>query len=242
MTRKRKCKGKTKHHNLAPSPAAAKSTVLPRPSPVDSAGDSSCYNDIELSGASDRLPPALPIDSTEQCNLASHLPTQSTDQVLRASTFAASAGADATANANIAMPISYANIARLSVPVASDNTSAVNEGNHPSRNLKAIAGCNASSELEVAPRIKWLHLSSFLNSVTTDNIIAYVSKHTTIDSSLISCHMLVKKNVVVKTLKRVNFKIGVPSSHYESLLNSAIWPADVNVRPFEFFRNQERHN
>lgn len=76
-------------------------------------------------------------------------------------------------------------------------------------------------------------------TVTSDDIIAYVVKHTKIEKHLLSCHRLVKKDTPENTLKRVNFKLGVSENLLELLLNPDIWPENVTVRPFRFFNERK---
>lgn len=80
-----------------------------------------------------------------------------------------------------------------------------------------------------------MHLSSFKNTVTEDDIISYVSKHLDIDKLHISCFKLVKKDTAVDDLKFVNFKLGVTSSFYDNLLNPDLWTMDIKVRAFVDF-------
>ncbi|XP_017468772.1 PREDICTED: uncharacterized protein LOC108360840 [Rhagoletis zephyria] len=102
-------------------------------------------------------------------------------------------------------------------------------------NKKTVWGANTNIELEVAVRHKWLHLSSFSKSVTEDNIIDYVAKHSTVNKNSMSCYKLVKKGTPDADLKRINFKLGVPEYSFDSILNSDLWPVNVAVRPFRFF-------
>lgn len=85
-----------------------------------------------------------------------------------------------------------------------------------------VVGTNANADLDVSIRSKWLHLSSFANSVTEDNILDYVVNHAGVPKNSLMCHKLVKKDTPISTLKRVNFKLGVPETLYEKLLNSDI--------------------
>ncbi|XP_036340175.1 uncharacterized protein LOC118749485 [Rhagoletis pomonella] len=101
-----------------------------------------------------------------------------------------------------------------------------------------VVGSNDSTELSVAIRNKWLHLSSFDPQVSAEDIKKYVAKHAGIDADSLACYMLVKKDDPVGKHKRVNFKLGVSSVNYQKLLSSSLWPANVRVRPFRFFQKQ----
>lgn len=100
---------------------------------------------------------------------------------------------------------------------------------------RVVVGENNNAELDVVVKKRWVHLSSFKNTVTEDDIIAYVSKHLDVDKLHISCYKLVKKDTVVSDLKYVNFKLGVTSSFYDNLLKPDLWTADIKVRPFVDF-------
>ncbi|XP_036347464.1 uncharacterized protein LOC118756833 [Rhagoletis pomonella] len=108
-----------------------------------------------------------------------------------------------------------------------------------SKSKDVVVGRNVlSTELEVAVK-KWLHISSFkphISSVTADDVISYVAKHFGIENKYISCFILVKKGISVTDLDSVNFKLGVSSSFYNTLLDANLWPLGINVRPFRFFQ------
>lgn len=98
-----------------------------------------------------------------------------------------------------------------------------------------VVGDNNNTELDVVVQKKWVHLSSFKNTVTEDQIIDYVGKRLDIDKSHISCFKLVKKDVSVNDLKFVNFKLGVSPGFYDALFKPELWTADIKVRPFKGF-------
>lgn len=103
------------------------------------------------------------------------------------------------------------------------------------RTRRVVFGQNNNSELEVALKYKWVHLSSFKTSVTEENIILYLMKHLKIDREQIVCYKLVKKGSSMDHLKFVNFKLGIISSHYEGLFNPQLWSSAIKIRPFTFF-------
>lgn len=105
----------------------------------------------------------------------------------------------------------------------------------PSRMRRVVFGQNNNSELAVALKFKWVHLSSFKPSVTEENIISYVMKHLKIDKEQLVCYKLVKKEKSMDDLKYVNFKLGITSAHYEGLFNPQLWSSAIKVRPFAFF-------
>lgn len=106
------------------------------------------------------------------------------------------------------------------------------------RRRPVVLGTNTSDELEVVIVKKWIHLSSFKPTVETDQIISYVEKHTKIDKQHMLCYKLVKKDADVTELRRVNFKLGISPSFYNEILNPAIWPNNIRVRPFVNFQKK----
>ncbi|XP_017466463.1 PREDICTED: uncharacterized protein LOC108359223 isoform X2 [Rhagoletis zephyria] len=103
-----------------------------------------------------------------------------------------------------------------------------------------VVGTNISKDLDVAVRYKWLHLASFSPSVSEENIINYVSNQAGLNKDILVCYKLVKKDVEISSLKRVNFKLGVPETMFSNLLSSEIWPTNVTVKPFRFFPKDQQ--
>ncbi|XP_036339739.1 uncharacterized protein LOC118749055 [Rhagoletis pomonella] len=117
------------------------------------------------------------------------------------------------------------------------NNSQINKATTPVNRRatrRNIVGTNANTELKVAARMRWLHLSSFESSVIANSIVEYVSKHANINKGQLLCYKLVKNDADLKSITRVNFKLGTPDSFYSNLLSSDLWPVGVNVRPFLF--------
>ncbi|XP_067620346.1 uncharacterized protein [Eurosta solidaginis] len=129
--------------------------------------------------------------------------------------------------------------ARDKSATANTNTNAF-ENNSAAANTnnarKVVVGTRTSCELDVAARLEWFHVGSFKPSVETTDIATYIAKHTCIKENSISCYKLIKKDVAVETVSKVNFKIGVPSSDRAKIMDSGLWPSNVKIRPFEFFQ------
>lgn len=104
----------------------------------------------------------------------------------------------------------------------------------------ALIGTNTSTELEVVVQKKWVHLSSFKSTVSSEQIKDYVEKNTEFGKHHLECYKLVKKDVDISSLKKVNFKLGVSPCFYEEILNSKLWPTDIRVRPFVNFPRHTR--
>lgn len=102
-----------------------------------------------------------------------------------------------------------------------------------------VVGVNESEDLDVVIQKKWVHLSSFKATVTSDEIIQYVEKSTEIGKQHMECYKLVKKDVDVRELKRVNFKLGISPSFYNELLKPENWPSGIRVRPFVNFPKKQ---
>lgn len=87
--------------------------------------------------------------------------------------------------------------------------------------------------------MKWIHLSRFLPSTTSDRIVNHISAKINLDKELIKCFPLIKKDVDTSTLKFINFKLGVPSDMLGQILDPAIWPAGLQI---SIFRNNVSKN
>lgn len=105
----------------------------------------------------------------------------------------------------------------------------------PSYKRREVVGVNNDSDLDVALKFKWVHLSSFKTSVSEENIISHVRKYLNIDVDRIVCYKLVKKDANLSDLKFLNFKLGVPSVYYDNLFNPNLWNSAIRIRPFKFF-------
>lgn len=103
------------------------------------------------------------------------------------------------------------------------------------RNRIVAVGDNDNNDLDVVVKKKFLHVSSFKPSVTSEQIISYIEKHTDIDKHHLECTRLVKKGTDETTLKHVNFKVGVSPSFYNELIKPSLWPLNTKIRPFVFF-------
>ncbi|XP_075163249.1 uncharacterized protein LOC142235882 [Haematobia irritans] len=91
-------------------------------------------------------------------------------------------------------------------------------------------------ELAVVTNKKWIHISAFKPTVTAEQIIEYVCKYSNISRSHLECFRLVKKDVDVNSLSKISFKLGISAGFYNELFTSSLWPADVKIRPFQFFQ------
>lgn len=108
------------------------------------------------------------------------------------------------------------------------------------RHKRVVFGDNSNSELEVATNRKWVHVSSFKPNVTVDQILEYVEKHANVAKTNMECYKLVKKDADLNAMKRVSFKLGISPGFYNELFKPSVWPAEVQVRPFDFFQKQNR--
>ncbi|XP_036347505.1 uncharacterized protein DDB_G0287625-like [Rhagoletis pomonella] len=125
--------------------------------------------------------------------------------------------ANTPTDANVA---AYAN--RVSAPVNASKVtkSTVYKPRNPST---IVVGSNFNVNLDLAVRLKWLHLSSFKPSVNASDIIDFVSRTTNISPSFFHCHKLIKKGIDPSSLVRCNFKLGISPTIYSKLLDPSIW-------------------
>lgn len=97
-----------------------------------------------------------------------------------------------------------------------------------------VVGQGSNDDLSVVDKKKWLHLSSFKNNVTSDDIVNYVEKHFNVSKSHLVCYSLVKKDAIVTDLKHINFKLGVSAGFVDKLFDASLWPVNIKVRYFDF--------
>ncbi|XP_017477340.1 PREDICTED: uncharacterized protein LOC108367261 [Rhagoletis zephyria] len=237
-------------HNFA-SPAVSVGAVdLPDFSPVNTlrncplsttaSPDASTSNAVAAAAAADvsignSLSPAnsLLSTATQRSNALSNKRTNVLSKKSDASTSIADAASAAAGGSSKKLSYSDAVVlgATVLMPAPNSSSSTVHASELKQR---TIAGSSSNSELKVADSMKWLHLSSFQPSVTADDIIEYVSNHANISKGQHLCNHLIKNNVDHNSIRRVNFKLGAPSSFYANLMSADLWPVGVNVRPFRF--------
>lgn len=102
-----------------------------------------------------------------------------------------------------------------------------------------VMGVNDSEDLDVIIQKKWIHISSFKSTMQCEKIIEYVSKTTEIGKQHMECYKLVKKDVDVNELKRVNFKLGISPCFYNEIIDPKTWPSGIRVRPFVNFPKKD---
>lgn len=84
------------------------------------------------------------------------------------------------------------------------------------------------------PSKKFLYISRFDPSVTTDRIVEYIcDKLQNCSPEDVECKLLLSKDRVIdNSLTFISFKIGLKETHYNMLNNSEAWPLGVIIRPF----------
>jgi len=101
------------------------------------------------------------------------------------------------------------------------------------RNKRQIVGQAPSCELlEVVPSNKFLHIGRFRAYVKSDSVCEYVANQLGVDTATIICNPLVKNGVDVATLEFVNFKLGIPEQHFQTVFSDASWPNPIKASRF----------
>lgn len=185
--------------------------------------DNACVNPSLSSAASFEVA-KLPVDSASVVNAGVN--TDATNAITLLDDACVNLTAD---NANSELSVSA-----FREEVYSD-WSRVTRRKKPSYKRREVVGVNNDSDLDVALKFKWVHLSSFKTSVSEENIISHVRKYLNIDVDRIVCYKLVKKDANLSDLKFLNFKLGVPSVYYDNLFNPNLWNSAIRIRPFKFF-------
>jgi len=101
------------------------------------------------------------------------------------------------------------------------------------RNKRQIVGQAPSCELlEVVPSNKFLHIGRFRAYVKSDSVCEYVANQLGVDTATIICNPLVKNGVDVATREFVNFKLGIPEQHFQTVFSDASWPNPIKASRF----------
>jgi len=77
-----------------------------------------------------------------------------------------------------------------------------------------------------------LHVGKFATDTEPNAVLKYVSTKLKVDASSLTVVKLVKKDVDVKNLKFVNFKLGIPDHLYDLVFKTDFWPNPVKVKRF----------
>ncbi|XP_036346792.1 uncharacterized protein LOC118756110, partial [Rhagoletis pomonella] len=107
------------------------------------------------------------------------------------------------------------------IPVGARNRRAKRNVNN------TVVGRNESRVLDIIANLKWVHLSYFNTTVSSENIMSYVHEHAAIDKSDLRCYALVKKDAEINGLRRVSFKLGVANKYYGKIFDTSLWQEDI---------------
>lgn len=101
------------------------------------------------------------------------------------------------------------------------------------RNLVVGSAENACGLQSVEPR-KIVVASQLHNSTTVEQLKAFISEKlaTGGNQNTIRCNMMLPNGRSVEDVDFLSFKVSVPESLYDRLLNADIWPKGVTVREF----------
>lgn len=103
---------------------------------------------------------------------------------------------------------SFSSLHTVNSDVVSNAASTLNDITQPSQNANnwvrvqrrrrnrqpVVFGTNDTDDLQVVVQKKWVHLSSFKSSVTCDQILNYVDKHSEFGKEHMECYALVKQD------------------------------------------------
>ncbi|KAJ2948806.1 hypothetical protein O0L34_g8064 [Tuta absoluta] len=99
---------------------------------------------------------------------------------------------------------------------------------------KLVNGTATNTSLEGVEQMKYLHGCYFKNTTTNDDIVQYLklqNSHANFNAKLITS----------KHDNYNSYKIGIPSTLYESYLSPAQWPVNIRISPWRpFLSNKER--
>lgn len=97
---------------------------------------------------------------------------------------------------------------------------------------KSIQGTSdIASNIKIVESCEYFHVSRFDPSVETEAMKVWIGS--ILKNTDITCVKLIPRNRKLEDLSFVSFKIGTAKSLAQNVLNPAIWPKNVTVKPFE---------
>lgn len=122
---------------------------------------------------------------------------------------------------------------RSSFSLSNDETDEIVQIQKKKREDKSIEGTSNDvvSNIKIVEGSEWFHVSRFDPSVETEDMKKWFVS--ILADNNISCLKLLPRNRSEEELTFVSFKLGVPKSLTDKVMNPTIWPKNVTVKPFE---------
>jgi len=118
------------------------------------------------------------------------------------------------------------------IPPAPVSTATRNHVKNNRNKRKIVVHAPNCELLEVVPSNKFLHVGRFRAHVKSDSVREYVANNLGVDTATIICKPLVKNGVDVATLEFVNFKLGIPEQHFQTVFSDVFWPNPIKISRF----------
>lgn len=89
---------------------------------------------------------------------------------------------------------------------------------------------SSSKFLSAAPSIKYIYVTNLHSEATNEDVVSHVSSHSAIDRNLLSCSSLTPRSITTPFF--TSFKVGVPESFFNQVVDQTFWPQNSQVREF----------
>lgn len=115
-------------------------------------------------------------------------------------------------------------------------TQVVNRGrrNHQTIRQPVVIGRKQDEELQAGNKTAWIYIGKLKHNTSTDTVVRFL-KRNGIEGDII-CESLNARGT------NKSFKVGVPYSYIDNMVNPEFWPTGVIVRRFRFRRGQPRED
>lgn len=122
---------------------------------------------------------------------------------------------------------------RSSLSLGNDETDEVFQIHKKKREDKSIQGTSEDvvANIKIVEASEWFHVSRFEPNVDIEVIKEWFSS--ILADNNISCIKLQPRNRSQEELTFISFKLGVPKSLTNKVMDPTIWPKNVTVKPFE---------
>lgn len=99
-----------------------------------------------------------------------------------------------------------------------------------------IGSGDLNSTLRTVEPLRWIFISRLCKDVTDDDLIVYIKNKFAVDKPVLYCF---RRN---DDRDYVSFKIGIPVSKFDQMLDSSAWPPGVLIKEFLNSRRKSMNN
>lgn len=99
----------------------------------------------------------------------------------------------------------------------------------------AVIGTSSeTTTLKIVEAPIYFHVSRFSTETTEEELQSWISDKLNVDGAQqVKCTRLVPRGRELSSLEFVCFKVSIPKTLEEKIMDASIWPTNITVRPFE---------